>query len=251
MFAIDEDGGIQHTTQAVEGMAVFSTRAELTTLADARHWSKQAVTEIWNGFAGTAGFDDLKSQKCFKNRPYGLDAIWKAIQRLDPDQASQGPQEAQEAPIVPTVAVATEQGPPVDAPAIEPEAPVEATAPEPEEAVTIAPQQSAVAPAEVEPKHRASRKTRAPRATKAPKVEKAKAVKSERQPRKARTGTKKEEVIQLLRRKNGASIAEIQAITNWESHSARGFCFGSCKKAGLVVESWKTGDERRYRIIGQ
>jgi Protein of unknown function (DUF3489) len=35
--------------------------------------------------------------------------------------------------------------------------------------------------------------------------------------------TKKEIVLELLRRKEGATITEIAKVTNWQSHSIRGF----------------------------
>jgi hypothetical protein len=38
-----------------------------------------------------------------------------------------------------------------------------------------------------------------------------------------RAGTKKAQVIRLLHRSNGASIAEIIRVTNWQPHTVRGF----------------------------
>ena len=37
-----------------------------------------------------------------------------------------------------------------------------------------------------------------------------------------RTETKADKVIKLLRRKNGATIAELQKATGWQAHSIRG-----------------------------
>lgn len=65
--------------------------------------------------------------------------------------------------------------------------------------------------------------------------------------RKARVDTKQEALIALLKRPEGASIAEIMAVTNWQAHSVRGFISGSLKKTlGLVVTSEKV--ETRGRI---
>jgi len=65
--------------------------------------------------------------------------------------------------------------------------------------------------------------------------------------RKARVGTKQEALIALLKRPEGASIAEIMAATDWQAHSVRGFISGSLKKTlGLVVTSEKV--ETRGRI---
>jgi hypothetical protein len=67
---------------------------------------------------------------------------------------------------------------------------------------------------------------------------------------KKRTGTKKAIVLELMRRKEGATLAEIAKATDWQNHTIRGFVSGTlAKKMGLTVESVKndTG-ERTYRI---
>ena len=43
-------------------------------------------------------------------------------------------------------------------------------------------------------------------------------------------GTKKEIVLELLRRKDGATIADIAKATRWQNHSIRGFISGSVSK---------------------
>jgi len=62
---------------------------------------------------------------------------------------------------------------------------------------------------------------------------------------------KKEQVVKLLRRPNGASMAELGKITGWQDHSIRGFLSGTLKKRlGLEVESFKDKKGvRRYRIL--
>jgi hypothetical protein len=65
--------------------------------------------------------------------------------------------------------------------------------------------------------------------------------------RKTREGTKQALVIEMLRRPEGASIAEIVEATNWASHTTRGFLAGSIKKKlGMAIESTK--DDARGRI---
>jgi Protein of unknown function (DUF3489) len=56
--------------------------------------------------------------------------------------------------------------------------------------------------------------------------------------------------LELLRRKEGATIAEIANATDWQNHSIRGFISGTLtKKMGLTVESVKSDTgERTYRI---
>lgn len=67
---------------------------------------------------------------------------------------------------------------------------------------------------------------------------------------KERANTKKATVLEMLRRKEGATIAEIAKATNWQNHSIRGFISGTVtKKMGLEVDSAKNeGGERTYRI---
>src|SRR5262244_339845 len=62
-------------------------------------------------------------------------------------------------------------------------------------------------------------------------------------------GTKKEIVLELLHRKDGATIADIAKATQWQNHSIRGFISGSVsKKMGVAVESSKNDvGERTYR----
>ncbi len=68
-----------------------------------------------------------------------------------------------------------------------------------------------------------------------------------------RSGTKQAEVIALLQRPEGASIAEIVERTGWAPHSARGMISGVLsKKFGLAVTSAKQADRGRvYRIDQQ
>ena len=67
---------------------------------------------------------------------------------------------------------------------------------------------------------------------------------------KGRRDTKKAIVLALLRRKEGATTAEIGKATDWQNHSIRGFISGTLgKKMGLNVESAKNDSgERTYRI---
>jgi hypothetical protein len=67
----------------------------------------------------------------------------------------------------------------------------------------------------------------------------------------ARPGSKKEIVLKLLRRDQGATIAEIAKATEWQHHTIRGFLSAQVgKKMKLKVESTKSKEgERTYRIL--
>ncbi len=55
-------------------------------------------------------------------------------------------------------------------------------------------------------------------------------------PRKPREGTKQETVLALLRREEGATIAQICEATGWQQHTVRGFFAGLKKRQGIEVK---------------
>ena len=69
----------------------------------------------------------------------------------------------------------------------------------------------------------------------------------------AKSGTKQALLIDLLKRKTGATIDEAVEATGWQAHSVRGAISGTLKKKlGLDVTSEKVeGRGRVYRIAGQ
>jgi len=55
--------------------------------------------------------------------------------------------------------------------------------------------------------------------------------------------------VALLRRPEGAGIAELAGATGWQVHSVRGAMSGALKKKlGLTITSEKTETGRVYRI---
>jgi hypothetical protein len=68
----------------------------------------------------------------------------------------------------------------------------------------------------------------------------------------AREGSKTAEILDLLKRPGGATLAEIMKATGWQAHSVRGFISGALrKKLGLAVTSTKAEDgERGYSVKG-
>jgi hypothetical protein len=64
-----------------------------------------------------------------------------------------------------------------------------------------------------------------------------------------REGSKTAQVVAMLQRKNGATLAEIMEKMGWQKHTVRGFMAGAMKKAGYTVESFKSDKGgRTYRI---
>jgi hypothetical protein len=168
------------------GAQAFSSEKEFGKIT--AEWPINRFVEIWNGFAGTPGFDKLKEVKKFENRAKTTARIWAAIQVLAPTAAA------------------------------------------------AAPPVAGVAPAEAQPTAKA---TRAKKPAKAPAAE----------PKTPRAGTKKEEVLRMLRRKNGATNAELQEAMGWQPHSVRGFISGGLRKTGVAVENIKRANgDTAYRI---
>lgn len=66
----------------------------------------------------------------------------------------------------------------------------------------------------------------------------------------SRENTKKAHVLALLARPEGATIGEIMAATEWQSHTVRGFLSGTIhKRMGLVLGAHKREDGTRvYRL---
>ena len=66
----------------------------------------------------------------------------------------------------------------------------------------------------------------------------------------ARDGSKAAKVLDLLKRPDGATLAELMKATGWQAHSVRGFLSGAVgRKMGLNVTSAKAEDsERSYSV---
>ena len=133
------------------------------------------------------------------------------------------------------------------------------------ETAAVAEQGAQVAPEKAASKKAASQKKGAPKSEKSAKSAKAAAPKktipakkTTKAPKKAakapesagpREGSKTAQVLAMLQRKNGATLAEIMEKMGWQRHTVRGFMAGAMKKAGYTVESFKSDKgERTYRI---
>jgi len=118
-----------------------------------------------------------------------------------------------------------------------------------EKAATVAEQGAHVAPAEASSKKSASRKKGAPKPKKSAKLAKAaKAPRARKGATDARSN-KKADVIAMMKRAKGVTLAEIIAATGWQKHTVRGFVSILGSKGGQKIESSKNAaGERSYRV---
>jgi hypothetical protein len=99
-----------------------------------------------------------------------------------------------------------------------------------------------VAPAKAKSGKKATPKKKAPKG--------AKGAKPAKKESGAREGSKTAQILDLLKRSSGATLAEIMKASGWQAHSVRGFISGTLrKKLGLAVSSTKGEDgERSYSV---
>jgi hypothetical protein len=63
--------------------------------------------------------------------------------------------------------------------------------------------------------------------------------------RKPREGTKQQQVLAMLRRPEGAIVAQTAEATGWQAHTVRGFFAGLRKHQGIAVKA-----AERVRQVG-
>jgi len=67
-----------------------------------------------------------------------------------------------------------------------------------------------------------------------------------------KAATKKDIVLELLRRNEGATLAELMSATGWQAHSVRGFISGTVRKQlGLRVNVVRGEDAVAYCVVAQ
>jgi uncharacterized protein DUF3489 len=76
-----------------------------------------------------------------------------------------------------------------------------------------------------------------------------KAAKPERKPAAPRVESKGAQILDMIARAKGATLAEIMKATDWQAHSVRGFISTAAKKHDVKIESAKSdAGERTYKI---
>ena len=250
-FTIDTENNITvHASRKAAretGAGVFATEEQF---ADLIGPDNKRLVEIWNGLT------DVKPVTKFANRKAATERIWKALQSLG-EQAAAAP--ASE----PEVDTTDAEAAPAELPVAEPER-AEAEAARPLEDSTLKAEIEPVAltalgasevvepvanvgapepqgtPEETPATKKATPAKKAPNAKKAAKADEVAG---------PREGSKTAQVVAMLQRKNGATLAEIMEKMAWQKHTVRGFMAGAMRKAGYTVESFKPeGGERTYRI---
>src|SRR5262249_22964356 len=177
------------------------------------------------------------------SRKIAIERIWKAIQSLGA-AARKPAAEVPEPVAVPSAIIEPEANEEVATEAakepVATEQPGITTAsklPAAEPVAHVGAQAPDVAPVVPDP---ATTPTRAKKASKKPIQPKANGV---------RESSKTAQVVAMLQREGGATLAEIMNTMGWQKHTVRGFMAGAMKKAGYTVESFKPeGGERTYRI---
>jgi hypothetical protein len=92
-------------------------------------------------------------------------------------------------------------------------------------------------------------KTKRAAAKKAKPAKKASRAKKPATKPKADRANKKAEVIAMMKRAKGATLAEIMAATEWQAHTVRSFVSLLLSKGGQNIESSKNAaGERTYKI---
>ena len=69
-------------------------------------------------------------------------------------------------------------------------------------------------------------------------------------PKPKREGSKQSVIVELMKRSEGATLAQMVEATGWQAHTVRGCMAGALKKKlGLTIDSVKeVGGERVYRV---
>jgi hypothetical protein len=217
-FTIDAENNITvHASRNAArdtGAVVFGNEVQF---ADLIGPNLKRLVEIWNSLPG------VKPVTKFTNRKVATECIWKAIQGLGERAAAARASKPRVVAInADTALVEVSAAEPATAQAAEPIATIGAPSPD-------------VSPKKGRSANQATRSKKSPQ--------------GESKPKGTREGSKAAQVVAMLQRDNGATLAEVMDKMGWQKHTVRGFMAGAMKKAGYIVESFKSAKgDRTYRI---
>jgi hypothetical protein len=247
MFYLSDDGDIGYG-ECIGAGDTFDSQDGLLAVMRAREFGKDDATELYNSFAGTVGFTDVKPWKATcKNVPYAAAAIWKAIQRFNnesegyiatPIPSSEFGLSEASGPIITVTSV---DGGGAVTGISKPDGTIVAALDGDNADYEVGPK----APEESETMKKTTKRKGlaakvqdalakpAKKAAKGPKTGKAapKSLKAGKTTRKAagastgkhRDGTKRTQVLSMIGRKDGASVEELMGAFGWKRHSVRGY----------------------------
>lgn len=216
IFTIDNENSITAFATAEAAAAASSTPFDLFTnqqeLAELlAGWPAERLLATYNSLPG------VKPVKAMKDAKTAASKIWERVEKLGQMVAAEAPVAKKE--------TAKPAAPARGKAAGKPKAGVQAAKGAPVKGKTA---------------------TKATPAKAAPKGKKGAKVPEADGPR---ANSKMAQVIEMMRRKNGATIEEIMESMSWQRHTVRGFVAGAMKKAGYQVESFKPeGGSRTYRL---
>jgi len=70
-------------------------------------------------------------------------------------------------------------------------------------------------------------------------------------PNNSSSKSKSATVLEMLRRRHGATIDEVMEATSWKPHSCRAFLSGVRQSDVGIVKEERTGGKTAYRIIAE
>jgi len=265
MFYLSDDGDIGYG-ECIGAGDTFDSQDGLLAVMRAREFGKDDATELYNSFAGTVGFTDVKPWKATcKNVPYAAAAIWKAIQRFNnesegyiatPIPSSEFGLSEASGPIITVTSV---DGGGAVTGISKPDGTIVAALDGDNADYEVGPK----APEESETMKKTTKRKGlaakvqdalakpAKKAAKGPKTGKAapKSLKAGKTTRKAagastgkhRDGTKRERLIGMLKRKDGASVQEIMEAFGWLAHTCRGLISTLNSKGEVKITGERDG----------
>ena len=230
---------------AATGAETFTSETELGDLAT--NWPGARLIEIWNALPGVAPV------KKFKDRPTGVARIWKAIQPAEEAALPEAIAEPEDGVLIASAAEALiEPIEELEVPATDTVAeqlPIRSS-PKSCPRRSPKPRRNQSPQPRPEPHRRPTLRRRKPQLPRRPPAPR-KHPRPPKEQKRSNAGSKTANILDLIQREGGATLAEIMEATGWQAHSVRGFISGTLgKKMGLTVESVKGEDgQRTYSII--